>query len=65
TAFVAYQYFLHVVPTTYIAPRSVPLHMNQYRCVSCFVPSVFFSFLLCAKKEERILRFCGERGLRA
>ncbi|KAJ7705730.1 DUF1692-domain-containing protein [Mycena olivaceomarginata] len=28
--FVAYQYFLHVVPTTYIAPRSAPLHTNQY-----------------------------------
>jgi len=29
-SFIAYQYFLHVVPTTYIAPRSSPLHTNQY-----------------------------------
>ncbi|KAJ3506970.1 hypothetical protein NLJ89_g6563 [Agrocybe chaxingu] len=28
--FIAYQYFLHVVPTTYIAPRSSPLHTHQY-----------------------------------
>ena len=26
----AYQYYLHVVPTTYIAPRSAPLHTAQY-----------------------------------
>jgi hypothetical protein len=36
-AFVAYQYCLHVVPTTYIAPRSAPLHTNQYRCVESFL----------------------------
>ncbi|EDQ98663.1 uncharacterized protein LACBIDRAFT_298338 [Laccaria bicolor S238N-H82] len=30
TGFVAYQYFLHVVPRTYIAPRSVPLQTHQY-----------------------------------
>jgi len=30
TDFIAYQYFLHVVPTTYIAPRSEPLHTHQY-----------------------------------
>ncbi|OBZ72380.1 ER-derived vesicles protein ERV41 [Grifola frondosa] len=29
-AFIAYQYFLHIVPTTYVAPRSKPLHTNQY-----------------------------------
>ncbi|KAI5981013.1 endoplasmic reticulum vesicle transporter-domain-containing protein [Pisolithus albus] len=28
--FVAYTYFLQVVPTTHIAPRSSPLHTNQY-----------------------------------
>ncbi|TBU37638.1 hypothetical protein BD309DRAFT_876038, partial [Dichomitus squalens] len=28
--FVAYQYSLHVVPTTYIAPRSKPLHTNRH-----------------------------------
>ncbi|KAI9568197.1 endoplasmic reticulum vesicle transporter-domain-containing protein [Boletus coccyginus] len=28
--FMSYQYYLHVVPTTYIAPRSKPLHTNQY-----------------------------------
>ncbi len=28
-AFVAYQYYLHVVPTTYIAPRTKPLSTSQ------------------------------------
>ncbi|KAH7884895.1 endoplasmic reticulum vesicle transporter-domain-containing protein [Phlebopus sp. FC_14] len=28
--FMAYQYFLHVVPTTYVAPRTKPLDTNQY-----------------------------------
>ncbi|KAF8992350.1 endoplasmic reticulum vesicle transporter-domain-containing protein [Cyathus striatus] len=28
--FIAYQYFLHVVPTIYIAPRSTPLNTHQY-----------------------------------
>ncbi|KAF8336035.1 DUF1692-domain-containing protein [Amanita rubescens] len=39
--FVAYQYFLHVVPTTYIAPRSRPLKTNQY---SEGTPGIFFKF---------------------
>ncbi|KAJ7734884.1 DUF1692-domain-containing protein [Mycena metata] len=50
--FVAYQYFLHVVPTTYIAPRSSPLHTNQYsvthytRVLSQHsgTPGIFFKF---------------------
>ncbi|KAF7335414.1 hypothetical protein MVEN_02194200 [Mycena venus] len=50
--FVAYQYFLHVVPTTYIAPRSAPLHTNQYsvthytRVLSHHsgTPGIFFKF---------------------
>ncbi|KAF8155282.1 endoplasmic reticulum vesicle transporter-domain-containing protein [Mycena galopus ATCC 62051] len=50
--FVAYQYFLHVVPTTYIAPRSAPLHTNQYsvthytRVLSQHsgTPGIFFKF---------------------
>ena len=52
TDFVAYQYFLHVVPTTYIAPRSSPLHTAQYsvthytREVShdSGTPGIFFKF---------------------
>ncbi len=50
--FIAYQYFLHVVPTTYIAPRSSPLHTAQYgvthytREVSheSGTPGIFFKF---------------------
>ncbi|KAJ6543569.1 DUF1692-domain-containing protein [Mycena vulgaris] len=50
--FVAYQYFLHVVPTTYVAPRSAPLHTNQYsvthytRVLSHHsgTPGIFFKF---------------------
>jgi len=49
--FIAYQYYLRVVPTTYIAPRSEPLHTNQYsvthyeRQVSHQgVPGIFFKF---------------------
>ncbi|KAJ7221822.1 endoplasmic reticulum vesicle transporter-domain-containing protein [Mycena haematopus] len=50
--FVAYQYFLHVVPTTYIAPRSAPLRTNQYsvthytRILSDHqgTPGIFFKF---------------------
>ncbi|KAK2467246.1 hypothetical protein APHAL10511_000795 [Amanita phalloides] len=50
--FVAYQYFLHVVPTTYIAPRSRPLKTNQYsvtnykRVIEKHVgtPGIFFKF---------------------
>ena len=52
TAFVAYQYFLHVVPTTYIAPRSRPLHTNQYSVTHYTrvldhhrgTPGIFFKF---------------------
>jgi len=50
--FVAYQYFLHVVPTTYIAPRSSPLHTHQYSVTHYTrilehakgAPGVFFKF---------------------
>ncbi|KAH9981895.1 endoplasmic reticulum vesicle transporter-domain-containing protein [Russula compacta] len=50
--FLAYQYYLRVVPTTYIAPRSEPLHTNQYsvthyeRKIShhAGVPGIFFKF---------------------
>ncbi|KAF8177095.1 endoplasmic reticulum vesicle transporter-domain-containing protein [Mycena galopus ATCC 62051] len=50
--FIAYQYFLHVVPTTYIAPPSAPLHTNQYsvthytRVLSQHsgTPGIFFKF---------------------
>ncbi|KAI9067729.1 DUF1692-domain-containing protein [Trametes sanguinea] len=50
--FVAYQYFLHVVPTTYIAPRSKPLHTHQYSVTHYTrtldhhrgTPGIFFKF---------------------
>ncbi|KAL4255233.1 DUF1692-domain-containing protein [Pleurotus pulmonarius] len=50
--FVAYQYFLHVVPTTYIAPRTAPLHTNQYSVThytrvlqhNVGTPGIFFKF---------------------
>ncbi|KAJ6468674.1 endoplasmic reticulum vesicle transporter-domain-containing protein [Mycena vitilis] len=50
--FVAYQYFLHVVPTTYIAPRSAPLRTNQYSVTHYTrvldhhsgTPGIFFKF---------------------
>jgi len=50
--FISYQYFITVVPTTYIAPRSAPLETNQYS-VSHYVrevdhdrqtPGIFFKF---------------------
>ena len=50
--FVAYQYFLSIVPTTYVAPRSSPLITNQYS-VTHYVrpithghgtPGIFFKF---------------------
>lgn len=50
--FVAYQYFLSIVPTTYVAPRSSPLVTNQYS-VTHYVrpivhghgtPGIFFKF---------------------
>ncbi|THH31202.1 hypothetical protein EUX98_g2981 [Antrodiella citrinella] len=51
-SFVAYQYFLHVVPTTYIAPRSKPLNTHQYSVTHYTrvlehnrgVPGIFFKF---------------------
>ncbi|KIK95031.1 hypothetical protein PAXRUDRAFT_33197 [Paxillus rubicundulus Ve08.2h10] len=50
--FVAYQYFLHVVPTTYITPRSEPLQTNQYGVTHYTrkladhqgTPGIFFKF---------------------
>ncbi|KAI0750199.1 endoplasmic reticulum vesicle transporter-domain-containing protein [Daedaleopsis nitida] len=50
--FVAYQYFLHVVPTTYIAPRTKPLNTNQYSVTHYTrvldhhrgTPGIFFKF---------------------
>ncbi|KAL1698615.1 endoplasmic reticulum vesicle transporter-domain-containing protein [Schizophyllum commune] len=50
--FVAYQYYLHVVPTTYIAPRSAPLSTNQYSVThykkvfehNQATPGIFFKF---------------------
>lgn len=53
-AFTAYQYFLHVVPTTYIAPRSPPLRTNQYSVTHYKrlldqhrgTPGIFFKFEL-------------------
>jgi len=64
--FVAYQYFLHVVPTTYVAPRSVPLHTHQYSVTHYtrvmdsshhrHTPGIFFKFdldPLAIKIEQR------------
>jgi hypothetical protein len=50
--FVAYQYFLHVVPTTYVAPRSSPVTTNQYSVTHYTrvmehgqgTPGIFFKF---------------------
>ncbi|TFK34540.1 DUF1692-domain-containing protein [Crucibulum laeve] len=50
--FVAYQYFMHVVPTTYIAPRSYPLQTHQYSVTHYTrvlehnqnTPGIFFKF---------------------
>jgi hypothetical protein len=52
--FIAYQYFLHIVPTTYIAPRSSPLYTNQYSVTHYTrevqhdrgTPGIFFKFEL-------------------
>lgn len=52
SAFIAYQYYLHVVPTTYIAPRSPPLQTNQYSVTHYKrslpdhqgTPGIFFKF---------------------
>jgi hypothetical protein len=48
----AYQYYLHVVPTTYVAPRTAPLHTNQYSVTHYTrklndhegTPGIFFKF---------------------
>ena len=53
-AFIAYQYFLHVVPTTYIPPRGKPLGTNQYSVTHYTrqadhgqgTPGIFFKFEL-------------------
>ena len=50
--FMAYQYFLHVVPTTYVAPRSRPLDTHQYSVThytrtlehNIGTPGIFFKF---------------------
>ena len=52
TEFVAYQYYLRVVPTTYVAPRTKPLQTNQYSVTHyerklkphSGVPGIFFKF---------------------
>ncbi|EAU85239.1 endoplasmic reticulum-Golgi intermediate compartment protein 2 [Coprinopsis cinerea okayama7 len=52
--FIAYQYFLHVVPTTYVAPRTAPLETNQYSVTHYTrvlehnrgTPGIFFKFEL-------------------
>ena len=52
--FIAFQYFLHVVPTTYIAPRTNPLRTNQYSVTHYTrevahdrgTPGIFFKFEL-------------------
>ncbi|KIY42996.1 endoplasmic reticulum-derived transport vesicle ERV46 [Fistulina hepatica ATCC 64428] len=50
--FVAYQYYVHVVPTTYVASRATPLHTNQYSVThytrvlehNTGTPGIFFKF---------------------
>ncbi|EJD39021.1 DUF1692-domain-containing protein [Auricularia subglabra TFB-10046 SS5] len=50
--FTAYQYFLTVVPTTYVAPRSYPMRTNQYSVTNYkrvfehgrATPGIFFKF---------------------
>lgn len=50
--FIAYQYFLSIVPTTYVAPRSPPLITNQYSVTHYIrpiahgngTPGIFFKF---------------------
>jgi hypothetical protein len=52
--FIAFQYFLHVVPTTYIAPRTTPLRTSQYSVTHYTrevehdrgTPGIFFKFEL-------------------
>ena len=52
--FIAFQYFLHVVPTTYIAPRAYPLSTSQYSVTHYTrelahnqgTPGIFFKFEL-------------------
>ncbi|KAI0346231.1 DUF1692-domain-containing protein [Trametopsis cervina] len=50
--FISYQYYMHVVPTTYIAPRSKPLSTHQYSVTHYTrtlthgngIPGIFFKF---------------------
>jgi hypothetical protein len=50
--FISYQYFLHIVPTKYIAPRSGVLDTNQYSVTHYTrellhnqgTPGIFFKF---------------------
>ncbi|KZV91247.1 DUF1692-domain-containing protein [Exidia glandulosa HHB12029] len=50
--FTAYQYFLTVVPTTYVAPRAYPMRTNQYSVTNYkrtfehgqATPGIFFKF---------------------
>ncbi|KZT65910.1 DUF1692-domain-containing protein [Daedalea quercina L-15889] len=50
--FMAYQYYLHIVPTTYIAARSTPLYTHQYSVTHYTrkldshhgTPGIFFKF---------------------
>jgi hypothetical protein len=52
SAFIAYQYFLHIVPSTYVAPRSRPVVTNQYSVTHYTrvfehnqgTPGIFFKF---------------------
>jgi endoplasmic reticulum-Golgi intermediate compartment protein 2 len=52
TDFMAYQYYLTVVPTTFIAPRSAPLRTHQYSVThyervmehNKGAPGIFFKF---------------------
>lgn len=52
TDFMAYQYFLTVVPTTFIAPRTAPLRTHQYSVThyervfehNKGAPGIFFKF---------------------
>jgi endoplasmic reticulum-Golgi intermediate compartment protein 2 len=54
TAFMSYQYFLTIVPTSYYAPRSAPLHTNSYSvrhytrvlAHNTGMPGIFFKFEL-------------------
>jgi hypothetical protein len=64
----SYQYFMHIVPTTYIAPRSRPVETNQYSVTHYTrvldhnrgTPGIFFKFDVDPLKivlEQRTLGF--------